>query len=88
MNSTFKDSAAQPEENSAHDAISELPADLLRIERRISKMVASDPPLTGMDTVICWYGPRIQPLADHGSRLLCEYTGTEDPMWATKSGAS
>jgi len=82
----FVDSAAQPQDNWALDAVTELPADLLRIKRRISKLVASIPPLTGMDTVLCWHGRRIQPLAHRSGRLLCTYTGSEDSMRGTKSG--
>ena len=82
----FVDCAAQLQDNWALDAVDELPTDLLRIKRRISKLVASNPPLTGMDTVLCWHGRRIQPLAHHGGRLLCTYTSPEDPMRCTKSG--
>ena len=55
----FDDSAAQPQDNWALDAVAELPTDLLRIKSRISKMVASNLPLTGMDTVLCWHERRI-----------------------------
>ena len=82
----FDNCAATPQDNWALDAIAELPADLLRIKRRISKMVASTPPLTGMDTVLCWHGRRIQPLSHRSGHLLCTYTGPDDSMRGTKSG--
>ena len=51
-------------------------------------MVVSTPPLTGVDTVLCWYGRRIQPLSQGGGRLLCTYTGPEDSIRGTQSGMS
>ena len=84
----FIDCAAQANDNCALDAVDELPSDLLRIKRRISKLVVSKPPLKGMDIVLCWHGRQIQPLSHRGGRLLCTFTGPNDSMRVTKSGMS
>ena len=76
----FVDCAAQAKDNWALDTVDELPPDLLRIKRRISKLVVSNPPLTGMCTLLCWHGRRIQPLSHRDGRLLCSYTGPADSM--------
>jgi hypothetical protein len=49
------------------------PSDAIRQQtRRIEKLE-----LNGVDTVLCWFTKRIQPL-QHRSKLLCEYTGKAD----------
>lgn len=36
--------------------------------------------LTGLDTFVCWFRRRVQPLRDSGGRLLCAYTDKKDPL--------
>ena len=49
------------------------PTDAIRQQtRRIEKLE-----INGVDTVLCWFTKRIQPL-QHRTKLLCEYTGRAD----------
>jgi hypothetical protein len=49
--------------------------------RRISKQVHDG--LTGMDLTLIWFTRRIQPLK-YNKRLICEYSGVDDQLRATK----
>jgi hypothetical protein len=53
--------------------------------RRISKLVHEG--LTGVDLTLSWFTRRIQPLQFH-RRLICSYTGVDDPMRVTKDNLS
>ncbi|KAM0910076.1 hypothetical protein ACQ4PT_014405 [Festuca glaucescens] len=49
--------------------------------RRISKLVHEG--LTGIDLTLSWFTRRIQPLR-YNRRLICAYTGVDDPLRVTK----
>jgi hypothetical protein len=49
--------------------------------QRISWLVHDG--LTGMDLNLSWFTRRIQPLK-YNKRLICEYTGVDDQLRATK----
>ncbi|KAK1685949.1 hypothetical protein QYE76_046797 [Lolium multiflorum] len=49
--------------------------------RRISKLVSEG--LTRMDLTLSWFTRRIQPLR-YNRRLICAYTGVDDPLRVTK----
>jgi hypothetical protein len=53
--------------------ITAAPSDAIRLQtRRIEKLE-----LNGVDTVLCWFAKRIQPLRQR-PKLLCEYSGKAD----------
>jgi len=76
----FVNAAAAPLASWKEDAVKTLPADLQLIQRRIEKLTTSDPELNGIDTVVCWFSRRIQPLTHHPDRLICDYTGKADSL--------
>lgn len=78
----FRNSA--PEERACWDEDPEepLPGHLLLMKRRIEYLTRHAPAknLTGLDTFICWFRRRVQPLRDSGGRLLCTYTDKKDSL--------
>jgi hypothetical protein len=56
--------------------------ELEKMAHRISKLVNEG--LTGMDLTLSWFTRRIQPLR-YNRRLICAYTGVDDPLRVTKN---